>query len=138
MISGFFISFRRMVCLAAAMFLLSWAAFAQGAITIKGTVKDETGQPLIGAAVMVDGSTVGVVTDIDGNYSITFTPNSKITPALVFSSISYESQTVPVAGKRVINVVLKEDSEQLDEVVVVGYGAMRKSDITGALTSVKI
>ena len=138
MISGFFISFRRTVCLTAAMLLLSWAAFAQGTITIKGTVKDEAGQPLVGAAVMVDGSTVGVVTDIEGNYSITFTPNSKITPALVFSSISYESQTVPVAGKRVINVILKEDSEQLDEVVVVGYGAMRKSDITGALTSVKI
>lgn len=131
-------SLRAAVCLLAGMLLLSGTLSAQNRITVRGTVKDASGAPIVGAAVMIDGTTTGVVTDIDGKYSITFTPDSRKSPALVFSSISYVNQTVSLGGRRVIDVVLEEDSEQLDEVLVVGYGAMRKSDITGSVTSVKI
>ena len=117
--------------------LISETAYAQE-ITVKGNVRDQSGAPIIGAAVMLEGSSTGVVTDLDGNYSIRFRLKEGKKPALVFSSISYVSQTVPLGGQRTINVVLEEDKEQLDEVVVVGYGAMRKSDITGSVTSVRI
>ena len=122
-----FSSFRKAVCLAAGLLLFSGAAWAQGRITVKGTVKDASGVPIVGAAVMVDGTTTGVVTDVNGKYSITFTSDAKNAPALVFSSISYVDQTVKIGGRRVIDVVLEEDAEQLDEVLVVGYGAMRKA-----------
>ena len=117
---------------------MSGNALAQTKMTVKGTVKDAKGEALVGAAVMLDGTTTGVITDIDGNYSITFTPKENRAPKLVFTCISYLTQEVKVDGKAVINVVLEEDLEQLEEVVVVGYGAMRKSDITGSVTSVKI
>jgi len=117
---------------------VSGLAFAQNSITVKGTVKDSKGEPVIGAAVMVDGTTTGVITDIDGNYTITVSPKSGAKTKLVYSSISYTSQTIDIAGKNIIDVVLEEDLEQLDEVVVVGYGSMRKSDLTGSVTSVKI
>lgn len=124
------------VCFAALLMFVSASAFAQQKTTVNGSVKDSMGEPVIGAAVLVEGTTNGVVTDLDGKYSITFTPsaNSK----LVFSSISYITETVEVAGRTVIDVVLKEDTELLEESVVVGYGSMRRSDITGSVTSVKI
>ena len=126
------------MCLLAGLLLFSGSVFAQNTITVNGTVKDVAGEPIVGAAVMVDGTTTGVVTDIEGKYSITFKPVSGKNSALVFSSISYVSQTVNVSGRGVIDVIMQEDAKQLDEVIVVGYGAMRKSDITGSVTSVKI
>lgn len=126
------------ICFLAGFMLLSGTAFAQSSITVKGTVKDAKGEPIIGAAVMYEGSTVGVMTDIDGKYTITFKPTGKRAPVLVYSSISYLTQNVNVDGRSVIDIVLEEDHEQLEEVVVVGYGSMRKSDITGSVTSVKI
>ena len=134
----FFTSFGMAVCLAAGLLLFSGEAWAQSSITVKGTVKDASGAPIVGAAVMVEGTTTGVVTDVNGKYAITFTTDMKKAPVLVFSSISYVDQTVKLGGRRVIDIVLEEDAEQLDEVLVVGYGAMRKSDITGSVTSVKI
>lgn len=125
-------------CILAGLILISSDALAQNAITVSGTVKDAKGEALVGAAVMLDGTTTGVVTDIDGKYSITFTPKAGKQPVLVYSSISYLSQEVPVGKSAVLDIVLEEDAEQLDEVVVVGYGAMRKSDITGSVTSVKV
>ena len=125
-------------CLLAVAVLFSVVASAQNSITVKGTVKDASGVPVIGAAVMLEGSTVGVVTDIDGKYTITFTPKAGKIPELSFASISYVTQVIPVGDKSVIDVVLEEDAEELEEVVVVGYGAMRKSDLTGSVTSVKI
>jgi iron complex outermembrane receptor protein len=103
-------------------------AFQQ--IRVTGTVTDsETGDPLPGVNIIVDGTTVGVVTDIDGRYSIEV-PSADGT--LVFSFIGYSSQQVPLAGKNVIDIVLVPDIQALEEVVVVGYGVQRRSDVTGA------
>lgn len=103
-------------------------------ITVKGRVTDATGQSVIGATVMQQGTGNGVITDIDGNYSISV-PSSA---TLVYSSIGYVNKSVAVSGKTAIDVVLDEDNEMLDEVVVVGYGQMRKSDLTGSVSSVSI
>lgn len=125
-------------CILTGLLFISGEAFAQNSITVKGTVKDSNGEPVIGSTVMVDGSNTGVVTDKEGKYSITFRPKAGKASKLVFSSISYVTQSVEVGNRTVIDIVLEEDSKQLDEVIVVGYGAMRKSDITGSVTSVKI
>lgn len=125
------------ICFLTGFLLISGSALAQNRMTVKGTVKDAAGEALVGAAVLLEGTTVGVITDIDGKYTITFTPKEK-SPRLVYSCISYVTKKVTIDGKTVIDVVLEEDLEQLEEVVVVGYGAMRKSDITGSVTSVKI
>lgn len=126
------------ICVLLVAMLSSGFAFAQSSMTVTGTVKDAKGEPIVGAAVMLEGTTVGTVTDINGKYSISFTYKSGSKYELSFASISYLTKVVPVSEARVIDVVLEEDLEQLDEVVVVGYGAMRKSDITGSVTSVRI
>jgi len=124
------ISLRRL------MFLLllcvcSAGAFAQSRVT--GKVIDANGEPVIGASVMVKGTTNGAVTDLDGNYTISNVPSGA---SLNISYVGYRTQTIPVGGKQSINVTLEEDKQLLDEVVVVGYGVQRKSDVTGALTRV--
>lgn len=111
-------------------------AMAQG-VTVKGTVKDLKGEPLIGVAVMLEDNTkVGTVTDAGGKYQLVL-PSGK-NHVLVFTSIGYKELKVDVAGKAVVDAVLEDDTTMLEETVVVGYGAMKRSDITGALTSVKI
>ncbi len=105
-------------------------AFAQ--IIIKGTVKGEDNWGLPGANVLVKGSAGGTTTDYDGNYSISV-PSEK--SVLIFSYIGMESKEITVGDKKQINVTLKDNSELLDEVVVVGYGTMKKSDLTGAVGS---
>ena len=103
--------------------------------TLRGTVLDATqGEPLIGATVMVKGTSVGSVADFDGNFTINV-PKGKT--QIVVSSIGYVSQTINIAGKTTITVKLKEDSKVMDEVVVVGYGQMKKSDLSGALSQLK-
>lgn len=102
-------------------------------ITVTGTVTDNLG-PVIGASIQVEGTSNGCITDIDGNYSL---PNVPSKATLVFSYIGYQTQNIAVAGKTKINVLLAEDSQMLNEVVVVGYGVQRKSDLTGAVASVK-
>lgn len=106
--------------------LLSLSAFAQQ-ITVKGHVVDATGEPVIGASVIEGKSTNGTITDIDGNFSLNVSANS----ALTISFVGYKTQTVSVNGKTALKVTLQEDTEVLDEVVVVGYGTMKKSDLTG-------
>ena len=106
--------------------------FAQNAI--KGTVKDKNGEPMIGVSVIVEGTTNGGVTDLDGNFSISNVPEKA---ALRFSYIGYKDQKVNVAGKRKFDIVLEEDAMGLDEVVVVGYGTMKKKDLTGSVASIK-
>lgn len=91
------------------------------------------GESVIGATVQVKGKITGAITDVDGNYRLAL-DNSKET--LVFSFIGYQSKEVAVNGKNVINVELEEDVAQLEEVVVVGYGTMRKKDLTGAITRI--
>ncbi len=103
--------------------------------TVSGTVTDaDDGSPLIGVNVVEKGTTNGTITDIDGNYSLTIQSEDAI---LQFSFIGYTSQDITVGDKLNINVVLGADAADLDEVVVVGYGARKKSDVTGSVSSVK-
>lgn len=105
--------------------------YAQG--TVSGKVVDATGEPVIGASVVVKGTSTGAVTDLDGNFSI---PNAPRNASLEVSYIGFKTQTIPVGGKSAINVTLQEDRQMLDDVVVVGYGVQKKSDVTGAMASV--
>ena len=106
--------------------------FAQQ-IKVTGKVTDSTNEGMPGVNVQVKGTTTGTITDFDGNYSIDV-PDSKST--LVFSFIGYVTQQVPVGGKKVLNVQLKDDTQTLDEVVVVGYGTQKKVNVTGAVSMV--
>ena len=101
-------------------------------ISVKGSVKDVNGEPLIGVNVLQAGTTNGIITDFDGNFEL----NVPADASLTFSFIGYKTQTVAVKGRKSISVVLQEDTKTLDEVVVVGYGTMKKSDISGAVTTV--
>ena len=102
--------------------------------TIKGQILDETGEPMIGVSVLVKGTTVGTVTDLDGNYSLEI-PSGK--NMLEVSYIGYKTQNVTIGKDARINVKLVPDTQALDEVVVVGYGTQKKRDLTGAISSVK-
>ena len=112
--------------------MLTISMSAQNKITVKGTVLDETGAPLIGAGVIEKGTSNGVVTDIDGRYSI----EVKADGVLTFSFISYSTQNVDVAGRANIDVTMEPDKNLLNEVVVIGYGTIKKSDLTGSVASV--
>ena len=101
---------------------------------VTGVVVDGTGEPVIGANVVVKGSTNGTITDFDGNYTIEGVSANDV---LVISYIGYLSQEVPVGNQSMIKVTLKEDTQTLDEVVVVGYGTMKKSDVTGSISTAK-
>ncbi|WP_162418600.1 SusC/RagA family TonB-linked outer membrane protein [Cyclobacterium roseum] len=101
-------------------------------IEISGTVADETGQPIPGATVIVEGTNQGTVTDIDGNFTI----NADEGEVILISFIGYQSQRITVANQTNLDIVLEEDQSDLEEVVVVGYGTQRKSDLTGAISSV--
>ncbi|WPR73145.1 TonB-dependent receptor [Flavobacterium sp. NG2] len=104
-------------------------------ITIKGTVKDADGMPIPGANVLVKGTTIGTTTDIDGNYVLGVPESAKI---LVFSYLGLKSTEVAIAGKTTINVSLQSDAANLDEVVVIGYGTIKKSDVTGSVASADV
>ena len=115
------------------MLLCGSVAYAQKTVT--GTVIDATGEPIIGASVKVLGGVgpAGSITNFDGNYTIQNVPESA---KLEFSYVGYKPQTIAVAGKTKIDVTLQEDRQMLNEVVVVGYGVQKKSDVTGAMASV--
>ena len=113
------------------MLLAATGAFAQ-TVSISGTVKDNVG-PLIGASVVEKGTLNGAVTDLDGKFAMSVRPGA----TLVFSCVGYTSQEIPVGNQTRFDVVLKEDAEFLEEVVVVGYGTMKKSDLAGASVSMK-
>lgn len=114
------------------MLLMSVVAFAQNQIT--GHVADATGEPIIGANVTVKGTTVGTITDIDGNFTLEV---GSTDGTLVVSFIGYKSAEAAIKGKSPINVILQEDTETLDEVVVVGYGTQNRKSLTGAISDVK-
>lgn len=103
-------------------------------ITVAGCVKDAAGDFLIGATVQVKGISGGTITDIEGNYILKDVPR---TATLVFSYVGMQNKEVPVNGKSTINVTLLDDALQLEQVVVIGYGSVKKSDVTGSVTSVK-
>jgi len=110
---------------------LSIATFAQ--VQVRGRVTDSQGEPVPGVTVLVKGTQQGVITDIDGNYSLTVPGSESV---LVFSFVGMDTQEVTVGNRTTIPVVLTETATDLDEIVVVGYGTMRKSDISGAVASV--
>ena len=111
--------------------LFPLGAMAQG--TVKGTVSDAFGDPIIGATVKVQGSNEGTITDFDGNYSIKAASNA----TLIFSYIGFTTKEVNVGGQSTVNVTLEEDNTTLEDVVVIGYGTMKKKLVTGATVQVK-
>ena len=119
----------RLLCL---LCLVPLWAFAQK-VSITGVVKDAAGESIIGASVIEKGTTNGTITDFDGNFTLQVENDA----VLSISFVGYQPQDVPVAGKSMINVILKEDTEVLDEVVVVGYGVQKKKLVTGATVQVK-
>ena len=112
--------------------VMCFAAYAQKTVT--GTVKDATGEPMIGVSILVDGTTIGGITDFDGNFTIKDVPEKAV---LKITYIGFKDQKISVAGKNSFNVTMEEDAASLDEVVVVGYGTMKKKDLTGAVANVK-
>ena len=114
--------------------LLSFSLTASAQQKVTGKVKDSSGEPVIGASVVVKGNnTMGTITDFDGNFMLDVPAKS----VLVISYIGYVTQEVPTAGKNSLEIVLKEDTKTLDEVVVIGYGTQRKGDVTSSVASVK-
>lgn len=114
--------------------LLSFSLTALAQQKVTGKVKDSSGEPVIGASVVVkDNKTMGTITDFDGNFSLDV-PSGGV---LVISYIGYVTQEVPVTGKKSLDIMLKEDTKTLDEVVVIGYGTQRKGDVTSSVASVK-
>ncbi|MDR2087153.1 MAG: SusC/RagA family TonB-linked outer membrane protein [Dysgonamonadaceae bacterium] len=109
------------------LFLFCSATYAQK--TVKGQVTDETGEPVIGASIAEKGTTRGTVTDFDGNFQLTVAENA----VLVISYIGYATQEVPVTDASTLRIILKEDAQLLDELVVIGYGSMKKGDLTGSV-----
>ena len=105
----------------------------QNTVKVTGTVKDTNGEPIIGANVMVVGSATGVITDIDGNFTLNVPVGSK----LQFSFIGYKEQVVPVKKGISLNIVLEEDAQMLGEVEVVAYGVQKKVSVTGAISSMR-
>ena len=107
-------------------------AFAQGK-QITGVIKDGTGEPMIGVNVLVKGTTNGTITDFDGKFAISDVKNSDV---LTITYVGYVQQSIPVGNQTTFNIILKEDTETLDEVVVIGYGTVKKRDLTGSVASV--
>ena len=114
------------------LLLTSVSAFAQTK-TVTGTITDANNEPLIGVSVVVQGTSTGTVTNMDGEYSISVTPED----VLVFSYVGMATQSIKVGTQSVINVTLKEDSQLLAETVVIGYGSAKKRDLTGSITNIK-
>ena len=102
-------------------------------INVRGTVTDELGEPIVGVTVRVKGENVGSATDAEGNYSINVSKDA----TLIFSFVGYKTQEVKINGRSIINVVLKEDVQILQETVVIGYGTVKKRDLTGAVSSLR-
>ena len=121
---------KKTLAVLAVCLTMPFFAFAQN-IKVSGTVKDQSGEPVIGAGIMVQNTQNGAVSGADGSYSITV-PSGAI---LEISSIGYKTQLVPVSGRSQIDIVLEEDAESLEATVVIGYGTARKSDVTGSIVS---
>ncbi len=126
------LNWRRTATLLLFLLVCIPSLFAQGTIAVSGRVTDETGQPMIGAGVVQQGTTNGTVTDLDGTFALTV-PSGAV---LEFSSVGYITQQ-KVANSPVMNVQMEVDQLMIEETVVVGYGVQRKSDVTGAISSVK-
>lgn len=106
---------------------------AMQSVTIKGVVKDVNDDPIVGANIVIEGTTMGTITNIDGDFTLEVPVGAR----LHITFIGYQAQIISVGNRRSLDIVLKEDASMLDEVVVVGYGTMKKKDLTGAMTAVK-
>ena len=125
-------SFKSFLVAMLTLLTCSTVVYAQNDITVKGTVSDPTSEPLIGATVVVKGLTgVGTVTDIDGNYELKVPSEQSV---LVISYVGMASKEVTVGRQRTINVTLEDDTQQVEEVVVVGFGQQKKASVVGAIT----
>ena len=113
--------------------LVGLTAFASAQQLVTGKVTDAAGAPVIGANVLVEGTMIGTTTGVDGSYQINVPKEGKLT----FTYLGYQSQTVAVGGKTTVDINLTEDAAQLDDVVVIGYGTVKKRDLTGAVSSIK-
>ncbi|MBR1870111.1 MAG: carboxypeptidase-like regulatory domain-containing protein, partial [Bacteroidales bacterium] len=123
---------RKIIALILGLVLPVIALSAQGRITVKGQVTDENGEALPGTAVIEKGTSNGVLTDRNGNYAITVSAGA----VLMFSSMGYKEISETVGKRSAISVSLSSDTTFLDEAVVVGYGTMKRSDLTGSVSSV--
>lgn len=110
-----------------------YATVKQQEKTVVGTIVDVSGEPIIGANIIQDGTTNGTITDFDGNFTLSVPENA----TLRITYIGYLEQAVSVEGKSTINIVLEEDTKTLDEVVVIGYGSMEKREVTSSITSIR-
>ena len=112
--------------------MLCLASFAQG-LQVQGIVKDKNGEPMIGVNVVVKGTTNGTITGLDGDFSLSGLKKSDV---ISFTYIGFKTKDVKYGGQKQLDVVLEEDTETLDEVVVIGYGTVNKRDLTGSVASV--
>lgn len=126
-------SWLQALCVMACVFFISMPVLAQTQ-NISGTIKDVLGEPIIGASILVENTQNGVISDVDGNYTLLNVPNNA---TLSISYIGMLTQKIKVNGRTIINAVLKEDSQQLEEVVVIGYGAAKAKDLTAPIAVVK-
>lgn len=113
--------------------LIAWSTICAQKVTVSGQISDELNEPLIGATVQVKNTNLGTTSDLDGKYRLENIPSDAI---LIFSYMGYETQELKMKGQTKIDIKLKESTSVLDDVVVVGYGTMRKRDLTGSITSV--
>ena len=125
-----------MLALTAMLIVFAPAAFAQSAPTVTGTVTDQSGQPVIGATIIEQGTTNGATTGVDGSYSLKLRGGGN-SANLIFHSLGFVSQTVAVNGRTKIDVKLAEDAVALDAVVAIGYGTVKQKDLTTAVSVVK-
>lgn len=114
--------------------LTSFAAYSQASLTVAGTVTDAEGEPLIGVNVLVEGRSAGTATDFDGLYTLQDVPSDG---TLIFSYIGFQTLEISVEGRTTIDVVMQSDAQLLDEIVVVGYGTVRRQDVTGSIVSLQ-
>ncbi|WP_293011209.1 TonB-dependent receptor [Mongoliibacter sp.] len=130
------LAYRKIAC--SMLFLITLLLYgnqAQAQVTnITGTVTEENGEPIIGATIQLKGTAIGTVTDLDGSYSIEVEGTN---PILVFRSIGFKTQEMALGNQTIINIALESDLSSLSEVVVVGYGTQKRSDLTGSVASVK-
>ena len=124
---------KRLLSLFVTVLLLSVSAFAQN-VGISGTVKDPAGEPLVGVSVLVKGTTTGIMTDVDGTFSL----NVPADAVLEISSIGFITQDITVGSQRVFDITLQEDSELLDATVVIGYGTVKRTNFTGSVATYSV
>ena len=122
----------RIVTLIILMSFIPLLAMSQ-TVTIKGVIKDVSGEPVVGASITETGTSNGIIADLDGNFTLKVSPKATLT----ISFMGYRTQTVSDAGKTSLSIILEEDTQLLGEVVVVGYGVQRKEAVTGSVASIK-